>query len=710
MTKGASGNSGQIQINTPQLTLRDGSRIQTLSQGSGAAGDIRVNADSVLISGTSPASASPNQQDLFNSRISSDVLATGNGGDIRISTGQITLRNGGQVSSLVAPGASGQGGNVLVHASGAIAAIGIDTLHPATNSGFSSITVGAGKGGDLRISGDRFSLLDGGNLQSLTLGAGRGGDITARANHTITARRPSASLLGGIESYTLGAANGGNIWVSADRLGLYEGANIAGASVSRSANGSGIASGNSGNITVNARQSIEVSGASRSPISPSTIGMVTVTSGNAGNVNLNTRRLLLDQGGALTSGTLFEFGQGFYTGIGTGNGGNLRVNASESITVRGIDLGTTLSSSLNTFTVSRGNSGDTVIHTPQLTVQDGGLFGSSNAAAGKAGRVIIDANSILVSGTAANGVPAQIFSTARIPTARLRRAFNIPAMPTGDTGTLSLNAHHVTVAAGGLITVRHQGVGNAGQLTINTDTLDMQNQGQITAATAAGEGGNVQLNIQNSLFMRDRSQISTTAGGTGNGGNININSHFLIGLNNSDIVARAQTGAGGNIGITANSVLGIEPRPALTSSSDINASSQLGLNGSVSISNLDVKPDSGLAELPENVVDASQQVSQTCAATQASRFVATGRGGIPENPTQELGSDRTWNDIRDLSGYLGTAIAPAIDSASLTVQSPILEATGFTVNSQGKVELVATSESSRPSNLAPATCSPPPVH
>ena len=690
VTPGASGSSGQIQVNTPQLTLRDGSRIQTLSQGSGAAGAIRVNADSVSISGASPASASPEQQDLFHSRITSDVLATGNGGNIRISARQIALRHGGQISSLVAPQATGHGGNIFVHAAGTIAAIGVDSLHPATNSGFSSATVGAGAGGDLRISGDRFILLDGGVLQSLSLGTGRGGDITARANHTITARRPNFSLLGGIGSYTLGAADGGNIWVSTDHLGLYEGASIASASISRSANDSGVASGNSGNITVNARQSIRISGVSRSPISPSTIGIVTTTSGNAGNVTVSTRRLLLDQGGALASGTLFEFAQGFYTGIGTGNGGNVRVNASESITVRGVDLGTALPAALNTFTVSRGNAGDTVIQTPRLTVQDGGLLGSLNAAAGKAGRVMIDATSILVSGTAVNGAPAQIFSTARIPEARIRRSFNILAMPAGDTGTLSLNAHHITVAAGGVITVQHQGVGNAGQLTVNTETLDMQNQGQITAATAAGEGGNVRLNIQDVLFMRDRSQISTTAGGMGSGGNIEINSPFLIGLENSDIVARAQAGTGGNISITANSVLGIAPRSTLTPDSDINASSQLGLNGSITISNLNIKPDSGLAELPENVVDASQQVAATCAATQASRFVATGRGGIPENPTQRLDSDRVWQDLRDLSSFT----APVTEVAAVDPANPV-EATNWRQDAQGQIELVAIASPSQ---------------
>ncbi|MBI4780866.1 MAG: filamentous hemagglutinin N-terminal domain-containing protein [Oscillatoriophycideae cyanobacterium NC_groundwater_1537_Pr4_S-0.65um_50_18] len=686
VTAGASGRSGQIQINTPQLTLRSGSRIQTLNQGSGATGDIQINADSVFVGGSSPASANPAQQDLFNSRITTDTLATGNGGNIRISARQITLRNGGQVSTLVGPQATGRGGDVLVNASGAITAIGIAPLKPTTNSGFATTTVGAGAGGDLRISGDRFTMLDGGVLLSFSLGTGDGGNIIARANHTITVRRASSSLVGGLTSYTLGAGDGGNISVSTDHLGLYDGASISGASISRSAD-SGVISGNSGHVNINARESIEVSGVSRSPVSSSTIGTATITSGNAGDVNISTRRLLLNQGGSIGSGTLFGIGQGLYTGVGTGNGGNVRVDASDSITVRGIDSRTNLYGSLDTYTLSRGDAGDVMIQTPRLTVQDGGLVGSLNAAAGEAGRVTINANTILVSGTGTNGSPAQILSTARIPEANLRQAFNIPAVPRGDTGTLSLNAHDITVADSGLITVQHQGIGNAGQLTINADTLDIQNQGRVTAVTAAGEGGNVRLNIQDALFMRDRAQLATTAGGRGNGGNIDINTPFLIGLENSDIVAQAQAGTGGNINISANSVLGIAPRASLTAESDINASSQLGLNGSVSISNPDVKPGSGLVELPESVVDSSQQIAQTCAATQTSRFVATGRGGIPENPTQGLGSDRSWNDIRDLSSFTQAAGEAGLSATDATL---LVEASQARVNAQGQVELVAT--------------------
>jgi large exoprotein involved in heme utilization and adhesion len=58
---GASNAGGQIQVTTPRLSLQNGARMQTLSQGSGAAGTIQVNAESIAIDGTAAAAADPTQ-------------------------------------------------------------------------------------------------------------------------------------------------------------------------------------------------------------------------------------------------------------------------------------------------------------------------------------------------------------------------------------------------------------------------------------------------------------------------------------------------------------------------------------------------------------------------------------------------------------------------------------------------------------------------
>jgi large exoprotein involved in heme utilization and adhesion len=216
----------------------------------------------------------------------------------------------------------------------------------------------------------------------------------------------------------------------------------------------------------------------------------------------------------------------------------------------------------------------------------------------------------------------------------------------------------------------------------------LDNNGLLSASTKLGEGGNINLQVRNTLVLRNDSLISAEAGGRGNGGNIAIDTSAIVALENSDIVANAFQGNGGNILITANSIFGTAFRPQLTPESDITASSQFGVNGIVQINNPDVDPGGSLAQLPEDVTDPSQQIATGCSALQESSFVVTGRGGLPPNPSEQLDSTRTWSDVRDLSAFRSSEnVVAESEPANPPV---IVEATGWMVNEAGNVELVAT--------------------
>ncbi|MHC5833610.1 MAG: S-layer family protein, partial [Nostoc sp.] len=79
-------------------------------------------------------------------------------------------------------------------------------------------------------------------------------------------------------------------------------------------------------------------------------------------------------------------------------------------------------------------------------------------------------------------------------------------------------------------------------MQISANSIFLDNQGVITASTASGNGGNVRLNLQESLLMRHDSLISATTTGNGNGGNVSINAPVIVGLENSDIIANAVQG------------------------------------------------------------------------------------------------------------------------------------------------------------------------
>ena len=152
------------------------------------------------------------------------------------------------------------------------------------------------------------------------------------------------------------------------------------------------------------------------------------------------------------------------------------------------------------------------------------------------------------------------------------------------------------------------------------------------------------------LVLRQNSRISTNTSGNASGGDITLTTPYLIAQDNSDITANARNSFGGRISIASDVVIGTGFRPQITPESDITASSELGAASSGTVQFTapvtELSPD--FVTLPTEVLDPNQQVASTCDAAQGSRFVATGRGGIPANPTQAVGSDRPWTDLRQL--------------------------------------------------------------
>ncbi|NES24178.1 MAG: S-layer family protein, partial [Symploca sp. SIO3E6] len=169
-------------------------------------------------------------------------------------------------------------------------------------------------------------------------------------------------------------------------------------------------------------------------------------------------------------------------------------------------------------------------------------------------------------------------------------------------------------------------------------------------------------------------------------GNITINSAAIALLENSLINASAFQGAGGNIQITLQGIF-------LSPDSGITASSQLGVDGMVQINDSLLDPSSGLNQLPQDVTDQTDQIVAGCTADANSQFMITGRGGLPEDPTAIIRGQTIWQDLQDFSPE---ATVSNSDSTSYSLVAaepippdPVVEATGWIVNQQGYVELVA---------------------
>lgn len=217
----------------------------------------------------------------------------------------------------------------------------------------------------------------------------------------------------------------------------------------------------------------------------------------------------------------------------------------------------------------------------------------------------------------------------------------------------------------------------------------------ISADTLGVDGGNIDLNL-NALVMRNNGQISTSVGNVdagGNGGNIILNSGAILALPraNADISANAFRGNGGKIEINTQGIFGfsIDSQPTIETN-DITASSQFGISGTVTLNTPDVDPSRGTIELPATVLDRSNQISQTCAPQKAiaSSFVRSGRGSLPPSPLDTLQGEPNSPELATV-GSNSENYSDRI--SSLPNASSIIEAQGWVKDAQGKVTLVANS-------------------
>ncbi|NJL09507.1 MAG: S-layer family protein [Calothrix sp. SM1_7_51] len=135
----------------------------------------------------------------------------------------------------------------------------------------------------------------------------------------------------------------------------------------------------------------------------------------------------------------------------------------------------------------------------------------------------------------------------------------------------------------------------------------------------------------------------------------------------------------------------LNPRNLVTN--DITAISQTNpsLSGEVTINSPEVDPSRALIQLPINLVDASQQIAQGCAPSrlsQQSSFIATGRGGLPFDPTELLEDNNTIEQWVRSPTVTSRRIGNAIFIHENYPQQ-IVEAQGMIVDGNGTVKLIA---------------------
>jgi len=620
---------GNIQLQGRNITFTDASQVFSINLGTGIGGILAINAtESVNLSGDGTS--------VFTYSVS-----TGTGGNLTIITRSLKLEGGAVIATLT--DGEGRAGDMLVRASDSIELVG------TTSDGQSPTGLGSqvcllsadcesvtGNGGNLTLETRQLLIRDGARVDASTFGAGRGGNILVKASDSVDliGASPDGLITSGIftqvaQNAIPDAGDAGTLTIETRQLTALGGGQVSTATFT---------GGNGGSLTINASDSIQLSGASpaatlsvlRSGIFVSAEPGAT---GDVGALNVATGQLIVENGAEISANN-----------SGTGTGGTASLN------------------------------------TGQLIIRDGGWVGAGSRGEGAGGALTVKA-----------AESVEIIGSGMIGTEPVKSTLFTQAEAAGDAGDLNITTESLIVRDGAEVTVSGRSSGDAGNLKVEASSIRLDNQANISADTKAGQG-NINLGSA-ALILRRGSSITTNATGSDiTGGNININADVLAALENSDISANSRDFRGGNVSVTTQGIFGTQFREQLTPESDITATgANSSLNGTVEINTPDVDPSQGLTELPNEPVNV--EVAQGCqaAGTQASvAFFNTGRGGLAPNPYEPLSSSNIWEDVslptQEIANSAGTARA---SGSPATQPDKIVEAQGWIVNGKGEVVLVA---------------------
>ena len=607
------GNSQGIIINTPNLNLEDGGRIDATTLGKGDAGRIQITAPdgNILLTGESLSG----QVSTISSQVQG-VNSEGNNGGIVINTSNLILENGAGIDGNTS--GIGNAGLIDITANSGIIISGEDKIGSRQSGIFSQVNffgeeIGRGRGRGnsegITINTSDLTIQDGGAINANTFAFGNAGKIKIIATDNITIS--GASLRGfnsSIASQVRGQAEGnsGGIVINTSQLKLENGGAI---------DASTEAIGNTGLIEINA-QEIALTGKSNQG-SNSVIGSAVELTGigNSEGILINSDYLILQDGASITTSS-----------VGSGNAGNITLNINKSVSISGRFFSEVINRNvggIEAFTQTTGIAGNIFINTPQLTILDGAGIEGFTQGSGNAGNIVIEnANSVILGEntnltveTSDTGRAGDITITSDTITigqdAQLSATATETATNTEGGGSINLNTQNLNISGELGIFAETQGQSPAGSLTINpnnnnpnlnirfTDngfisartfsageggdiaisapqTVDIRGEGQITVETSGrGNAGKIDITAQN-LTLAEGLEVSASTIGEGNAGNITLNTQQLTLDNNSQISASTSgKGDAGDISINAQTVT-LDNNSAITTTVNPNATGQGG--------------------------------------------------------------------------------------------------------------------------------------
>ena len=595
----ATGNAGDIKINTPSLYLDD-VYVSASTESAGNAGNIFINAsDSVVIddglivaSTTSSGNAgnivfkSPTADLTFKNqtRIITETFEEGNAGNLTIQTSRLAVEDSAISASTEG---LGQAGNINIIASEGISLKGFLSVPEGNLSTLSTFTTGDADAGNIDIKTENLTLSEVGRIDASTFGAGNSGNINIETKSTEITGISESNFPSSITASSFNSGTGGNIAIKTDSLVLRNGV-----------------------------------------ISSESIG-----NGDAGNINLDTGKLTVE------NSIITTFSQN------AGQAGNLNIKASELVDLRGIsnDGEDFVYGGLSTSATDNAIAGSVTIDTSQLRISEGAQIIANTLGTGDGGNVDIEAEAIQLKGNSGEGFSSAIaaFTNGR-----------------GDGGAINITANNLVIADQAGISASSTQEGNSGEIFVQVgDSLEVDN-GFISSFSDRSSGGEINISA-GAIGLKGSSLIETSViEGEGGGGNITLSADSIVAFDDSDIFAFSADGQGGNITFNTNAFFASSYSSSFANSNpeflvgnnrvDINASGSVA--GVVDVPEVNFLP-SDLVKLSEDTIDSDEVIANSCVVRNGQpggTFMVTGSGGLPTHPGDAAISDYSTGSVRSV--------------------------------------------------------------
>ena len=515
------GVSGSVEINAGILNLT-GSTYEAAVHSTGRGSDLAISALGTVIG--------PNAE--LSSRVAPS--ASGNGGDITVLTNQLLLQDGSRIQ-VFANGSGGRGGdldirsqveNVLLPGQASGVPLPGAVVLTRFGAGPSPVIGTSGDGdavsGNVRIEAETYFQADSGaQIRSTVSGASLGGDVEILSGDllSLTDAFVSSSAEDGVR--------GGTLMLSAKGALYAEDTTLVATSSGTADSGHVALVADAGLILLDSAVGSAVDGTGRA-------GQVSLQS--AGDLVLGETRLTVSS----SEGTVSD------TGIAVNVGGDflmqsrsaLRVAGSGDvhISAQGMDV---RDSEISTVTIANGRKAADIrmFATAGVGIEDA-LIGTDVIGTADSGGIRVEAGGL--------DIIANVGSASRLQS----------TVEQGNGGPIEvLSSGRLRLGGDAGIGTAVSGPGIGGSVHVSADTITIGDEGtgeagRIFSSTRGdGGGGSIAIDVDSSLELADGATIQSITEGSGQAGALSIDSAGRIDLARGGIIASRAVAGGGDSGI-----------------------------------------------------------------------------------------------------------------------------------------------------------------